>query len=145
MAENTQVAYQADLTKFFEWNQRHGKASIKAVNLSVMSDYLQHLSEQGLAATTIARNLVSVRMFFRYLVLEGVIAESLIDAMHSPKLWQHLPKVLSPERVDQLLAAPCREDRYPYRDRALLAMMYATGCRASEMTSITLRDLNLDC
>ena len=144
MAENTQKAYQADLTKFFEWNQLQGKASIKAVNLSVMSDFLQFLGENNLAASTIARHLVSVRMFFRYLVLEGVVAESQIDAMNSPKLWQHLPKVLSPERVDQLLAAPCKEDRFPYRDRALLSMMYATGCRASEMTSITIRDVNLD-
>jgi integrase/recombinase XerD len=64
--------------------------------------------------------------------------------VNSPKLWQHLPKVLSPEKVDELIAAPLRQDRYPLRDRALLALMYATGCRASEVCGITPRDIQLE-
>jgi integrase/recombinase XerD len=97
-----------------------------------------------LAATTIARHLISIKMFFRYLVLEGVILESVADLLSSPKLWQHLPKVLSPEMVNRLLDAPCSEDRYPLRDRALLAMLYATGCRASEVSNLRLSDLRLE-
>ncbi|MGH7128617.1 MAG: tyrosine recombinase, partial [Planctomycetaceae bacterium] len=102
------------------------------------------LHDRPLAASSIARHLVSIKMFYRYLMLEGVLVESVVDLLSSPKLWQHLPKVLSPETVDRLLAAPQPSDRYPLRDRALLALMYATGCRASEAAGLRLRDVRLD-
>ena len=79
----------------------------------------------------------------RYLVLEGLLSESAVELLSSPKLWQHLPKILSPEMVDRLLQAPTKDDRYPLRDRALLAVLYATGCRASETTAMRIRDVNL--
>jgi integrase/recombinase XerD len=82
-------------------------------------------------------------MFFRYLVLESILPESSVELVNSPKLWQHLPKVLSPEKVDDLIASPARTDRTPLRDRALLSLMYATGCRASEVCGIALRDIHL--
>jgi integrase/recombinase XerD len=82
-------------------------------------------------------------MFFRYLVLEGVLLDSIAEMMNSPKLWQYLPKVLSPDAVNRLLAAPGRGDRYPLRDRAVLCLLYATGCRASEVSNLKLRDISL--
>jgi len=84
-------------------------------------------------------------MFFRYLMLESIVAESVVDLIASPKLWQRLPKVLSPEMVEQLLVSPQGSvDRYARRDRALLAVMYATGCRVSEVIDLKISDVNLD-
>jgi integrase/recombinase XerD len=77
-------------------------------------------------------------------VLEGVLLESAVELLNSPKLWQRLPKVLSAEAVNRLLCAPCAEDRYPLRDRAILALMYATGCRVSEAVGLRLRDVHLN-
>ena len=78
-------------------------------------------------------------------MLESVVAESVVDLVSSPKLWQRLPKVLSPESVDALLNAPQGSiDRYARRDRALLAVMYATGCRVSEVIHLRLSDVNLN-
>lgn len=144
MSQNTVRAYGSDMNQFFEWQRVHGPAVLKKITLHDLTDYLDHLNQRGLAAGTVARYLVSVKMFFRYLVLEGVLLESVVELMSSPKLWQRLPKVLSPDVVDRLLAAPARVDRYPLRDRALLAMLYATGCRASEVTNMSLRDVHLD-
>jgi integrase/recombinase XerD len=144
LSDNTVLAYNRDLTQFSEWFRDHGPAKLQQVTLALFSGYLQFLHERNYAATSIARHLVSIKMFFRYLVLEGVMPESVVELVNSPKLWQHLPKVLSPEKVDDLIAAPQRADRYPLRDRALLALMYATGCRASEVCSIALRDIHLD-
>lgn len=144
LARNTLVAYRTDLEQFFAWYRQNGPARMSDVDLPVLSAYLGHLHERGLAASTIARHLVSIKMFFRYLVLEGVLKESVVELLSSPKLWQHLPKVLSPETIDRLLSAPSREDRYPLRDRALLCLLYATGCRASEVAGLKLRDLHLD-
>jgi len=144
LSDNTVVAYQRDLTQFAEWFRIHGPAQLKLAEISLFSNYLQYLHDRNYAATSMARHLVSIKMFFRYLVLESVIPESVVELVNSPKLWQHLPKVLSPEKVDELIAAPTRQDRYPLRDRALLAMMYATGCRASEVCAMTLRDIHLE-
>jgi len=143
MSQNTVRAYRSDLAQFFEWFAAHGPASVAAVELAHLTGYLKHLHERQLAASSIGRHLVSIKMFFRFLVLEGVLTESKVELLSSPKLWQHLPKVLSPETVDRLLAAPQPADRYPLRDRALLAVMYATGCRASEVAGLQLKDLQL--
>ncbi|MBI3860601.1 MAG: site-specific tyrosine recombinase XerD [Planctomycetia bacterium] len=144
MARNTLLAYGSDLRQFFEWLGRHCPAGVSGVDLKVLSSYLARLHERGLSSTTVARHLVAIKMFFRYLLLEGVIRESVVDLVSSPKLWQHLPHVLSPEMVNRLLAAPQSCDRYMLRDRALLALLYATGCRASEVVNLRLRDVHLD-
>jgi len=143
LSDNTVDAYQRDLALFCEWYPSHGPARLQQVPVSLFTAYLQSLQERNYAASSVARHLVSIKMFFRYLVLEGIVPESVVELVNSPKLWQHLPKVLSPEKVDELIAAPVRQDRYFLRDRALLALMYATGCRASEVCGILLRDIQL--
>ena len=144
MSRNTIAAYQTDLNQFSEWFREHGPTTLNEVSLATLTGHLQWLHERKLAASTIARHLVSIKMLFRFLVLEGILLESVADLMSSPKLWQHLPKVLSPEKVNQLIAAPCTDDRCPLRDRALLCLLYATGCRASEVSNLKLQDVHLD-
>lgn len=143
MSGNSVKAYRSDLRQFFEWFETAGPTDVTAVELKHLTAYLKHLHDRRLAATSIARHLVSIKMFFRYLVLEGILQESVVELMSSPKLWQHLPKVLSPDTVDRLLAAPQSVDRYPLRDRAILTVMYATGCRASETANLMLANVNL--
>ena len=144
LSDNTVLAYQRDLTRFHAWYRQHGPARLQLVDLGLLTRYLQDLHDHQFAATSMARHLVSLKMFFRYLVLEAILPESVVELVNSPKLWQHLPKVLSPEKVDELIAAPSRHDRLPLRDRALITLLYATGCRASEVCGITLRDIQLD-
>ena len=144
MADNTIKAYRSDILRFFEWNRSHGQVSVRQIDLNVLTAFLNYLHELNLASTTVARNLVSIRMFFRYLVLEGILVENSVDLLNSPKLWDYLPKVLSPDVVERLLSAPQTGDRYPLRDRALLCMLYATGCRASEITALKTRDTRLN-
>ncbi|MBI1345765.1 site-specific tyrosine recombinase XerD [bacterium] len=144
LAENTVTAYGRDLQRFSEWYNLHGPSTFRELKIELFTRYLEHLHAAGLAASSMARHLVSIKMYFRYLMLEGLVAESVVDLVNSPKLWQHLPKVLSPDMVDRLLAAPSRNDRWPLRDRALLALLYATGCRASEVCRLTVRDVQLE-
>lgn len=144
MSDNTTSAYRRDLQKFFDWNAEGHRYTVHQVDIPMLTAFIDHLQQLQLAPGTIARNLAAIRMFFRYLMLESVIAESIVDLMTSPKLWQRLPKVLSPEMVDELLAAPVGvSDRYFRRDRAILATMYATGCRVSETIGLTLSSTNL--
>jgi integrase/recombinase XerD len=144
MAGNTIKAYQADVIMFWSWMETRPEQTIWSVTLQTLSEYMAWLHDQRYAATTIARRLVSLKMFFRYLVIEGVLQESTAELINSPKLWQNLPYVLSPDKVDQLLMAPVSQDRYMLRDRAILAMFYATGCRASEIAGMKLSQVYLE-
>lgn len=145
MSGNTVQAYRRDLQKFFDWNRDHARRTVHTVDIAALTAFLDFLQQQELASSSIARNLAAIRMFFRYLMLESVIAESVVDLISSPKLWQKLPRVLSPEMIDELLVAPVGvTDRYFRRDRAILAVMYATGCRVSEIVGLKLTNVNLD-
>lgn len=144
MSPNTVSAYRNDIRQFLEFLSTTRFQSVLDVNLACLADYLHWLHKQVLKPTTISRRLVALKMFFRYLVLEGVIGDSQVDLLSSPKLWQYLPTVLSPEKVDELLAAPAWEDAFPLRDKALLTVLYATGCRASEVSGLKKADLRLE-
>ncbi|MBL4883169.1 MAG: site-specific tyrosine recombinase XerD [Planctomycetaceae bacterium] len=144
MADNSVLAYTRDIRQFFDWLQAKKIGDVRSIKLKTLTSYLKSLHERGLAASSIGRKLVAIKTLFRFFVLEGIITESVAELLNSPKLWDYLPKVLSPEKVNALLAAPAREDGYPLRDRALLCMLYATGCRASEIANLKLSQLSLE-
>lgn len=144
MSANTVSAYRTDTRRFLQWHRQCQLGLFSTLTLAAFRDYLKFLHAQSYATTTIARHLVSLKMFFRYLVLEGELAESVVDLLNSPKLWQYLPKVLSPEKVNELLLSPDETDRFPLRDRALLCLLYATGCRASEVASLTMNSVSIE-
>lgn len=141
LAENTVAAYQRDLRRFDEWLKGRPVAFLRIQDLS---DYMGWLHERNLAPASIARHIVALRMFFRYLQLEGVLKENLVELLGSQKLWERQPEVLSTAMVDRFLNGPQPYDPFPKRDRALLEILYATGCRASEVSHLRLRDVHLD-
>jgi integrase/recombinase XerD len=141
LAENTVMAYGRDMKRFLKWL---GKRHIARLSVTELSDFVGYLADQQLAPSSVARHLVSIKMFFRYLQLEGVLVDNKVELLGSQKLWQRIPEVLSPRDVDNFLNAPHRSDLYYFRDRAILEMLYATGCRASEISNLRLRDLHLD-
>jgi integrase/recombinase XerD len=102
------------------------------------------LQGKKLAPPSVARHIVAVKLFFRYLQLEGVVRDNPAELLGTQKTWQRVPEVMSPAVVDRLLAAPQPYDAYWRRDRALLELLYATGCRASEVSNLKLADLHLD-
>ncbi|MDZ4817929.1 MAG: site-specific tyrosine recombinase XerD [Planctomycetota bacterium] len=141
LADNTVAAYRRDLRKFADWL---GQRDLTALKIQDLADFVAHLHEQSLAAASVARHIVSLKVFMRYLQLEGVLKDNLAELLGSQKLWHRVPQVLSTEVVDRLLAAPRARDRLWRRDRALLEMLYATGCRASEVSHLRISDLHLD-
>lgn len=144
LAQNTVRSYESDLRQFAAWYEDHGPPALNEITLQILTAYIGNLRQRELAAATVARHLVAIKMMFRYLVLESLVEKSVAANLSSPKLWQHLPKVLSPDSVEELLNAPSRRDRFRLRDRAILAMLYATGCRASEVVNLRLSGVYLD-
>lgn len=140
LADNTVKAYGRDMVHFQDW-----LAGRNVVNLTIaqLSDFVGYLSSRGLAPASIARGIVAIKMYFRYLQLEGVLKDNPIELLGSQKLWQRIPEVLSPREIDRFLNAPRRIELYYLRDRALLETLYATGCRASEVSNLRLRDVRL--
>jgi integrase/recombinase XerD len=91
----------------------------------------------------VSRHLASLSTFFRFLVLEGRLTDNLARLLVAPAVWDRLPMVLSPVAVDRLLSAPSGETRLGRRDRAALEVLYASGCRASEVVGLRPVDFDL--
>lgn len=141
LAQNTVEAYRRDLLRFSTWL---GNRKVETLDVSDLSDYAGWLSEQQLAPTSISRHLVSMKLFLRYLQLEGALKENAAELLGSRKLWERVPEVMSPDVVEAFLQAPRITDTYAWRDRAMLELLYATGCRASELSNLRVRDVYLD-
>jgi len=141
LSDNTVAAYHRDLVHFFAWLEAR---AIPELSIRDLADYVGWLHERKLAPASIARHIVSLRVFFRYLQLEGAMTDNFAELLGSQKLWERVPKVLSPRQLDRLLSCPCRSDPFWRRDRAMLELLYATGCRASEISNLRMQDLHLD-
>jgi integrase/recombinase XerD len=144
LAGNTLLAYGRDLDRFSQWVAGGGLSSYLAPSLRDLSHYLEFLRAEGLAPPSVARHLVALKVFYRFLRLEERITESTVELLSSPSLWERIPHVLSPESVTKLLDSPLPIDRFYLRDRAILETLYATGSRASEVVGLKMEDLHLD-
>lgn len=140
LSSNTVVAYGRDLVHFRAWL---GKRTIRSLTIQSLSDYVGWLHDQNLSPSSVARHIVSLRMFFRYLQLESFLNDNTAELLGSQKLWKRVPQVLSPDLVQRFLKAPKRSERFWRRDRAILELLYATGCRASELSGLRCRDVKL--
>lgn len=140
LAANSVAAYTRDIQRFQDWlkNRRIPELSIRD-----LSNFVAWLGKQDLAPSSIARHIVGLRMFFRFLQIEGVLKDNHVELLGSQKLWERIPKVLAPHQIEKFLRGPRPGERYFLRDRALLEMLYATGCRASEISHLKLQDLRL--
>lgn len=144
LSPNTRLAYGHDLAEFLAFLSRHKRAGIQQVTHRDIVDFLMAGKQKGLAVPSLARRLVAIKVFFRYLSYEGFLSGNVADAMDSPRLWKVLPPTLSLAEVDRLLAAPHPATVRGLRDRAILEMFYATGLRVSELAGLTLEALHVD-
>lgn len=140
LAENSIEAYGRDLKRFLAWVSKRPMGSL---GVNDLSDFIATLHDINLAPASIARGVVAIRTFYKYLQLEGVVTENPAELLATQKMWQRIPKVMTPSQVDLLLSAPRRIEKYAARDRAMLEVLYATGCRVSEVCNLKVRDLSL--
>jgi len=142
---HTVKAYAEDLFQFAEWARERGATDPARVETGTLREYLAHLTTgRGLARTTAARKMASLRAFFRYLVRRGVVARSPAQQIVTPRKAAPLPKFLSEDAVGALLSAPDQSRPDGLRDRALLEVLYASGVRASELVALDLSDVVFD-
>jgi integrase/recombinase XerD len=141
LAANSIESYRRDLTEFSAFLHRLGK-SPAAVDRDDIRAFLQQLYQRDLGARSVARHLVSLRNLFRFLVREGRLTADPTAEIQAPRLDQSLPKHLSAQEVDQLLAQPDVSTPLGLRDKAMLEVLYATGMRVSELVHVGAGDLD---
>ena len=144
LAVNTLLAYGRDLERFAGWVATDSLPNYLRPTIRELTHFLEFLRSEQLAPPSVARHLVALKMFYRFLRLEERVESHAVDLLSSPQLWERIPQVLSPESVEKLLASPQPQERFFLRDKAMLETMYATGSRASEVVGLKLQDLFLE-
>ena len=144
LAKNTIISYRHDLTAFVLFLHEHAVDDAAAVTPEIILDYMISQKERGIGINSVARGLVAVKMFMRFLWAEGVVSEDATSLIDSPKLARYLPEVMTEAEVTVLIAAPDISTPRGMRDRALLELLYANGARVSELTGLKLDALHLD-
>jgi integrase/recombinase XerD len=141
LAVNTLSAYRRDLAKFEDFAKKR-KLALAAVKRDDLVDFLASLYRQKLESKTVARHLVTLRNFFRHAQVEELITEDPTAHLESPKIRRSLPGYLRLDEVEKLLELPDQTTPLGLRDRAMLEVLYSTGLRVSELTSLRVMDLD---
>ena len=144
VSPNTLAAYRSDIMKFNRWRKTNAPGPLANLDVRRLAGYTDYLNGLGLAPGSVGRHLASLSTFFRFLIFDGKLSENVAKLLVAPTVWERLPTVLGPAAVESLLNSPSGETAIGRRDRAALETLYASGCRASEVSSLRPMDLDLE-
>ncbi len=142
LAANSIESYGRDLRTYLDWLKKSGVDKVEAISQAQVLAYLTWLKKSGLASGSRARSLSALRNFHKFLLAEGFSPRDPTLLLESPRTLRSLPRLLSQQEVEALLAAPTGDDPLARRDRAMLEVLYATGLRVSELVGLKLGDIN---
>lgn len=140
-SKHTVTAYSADILSFLVWLKDR---NIEDVTYNTIREYLLYIQQFNYSKTTTARKIASLRTFYRFLYRERVIETNPAIGIHSPKRGKSLPEFLTEEEIDKILNKINIDSPAGYRNRTILELLYATGMRISELSSLNFENLNLD-
>ena len=141
---HTQRAYARDLGQLADWLA--GEAGVEDAALvrpALLRLHLAALADAGLAPASRARHLAALRSFFNWCEERGHLQANPAAALSAPRRGRRLPRYLEEDEVERLLAAPAADDPQEHRDRALLEVLYSSGCRVAELVALDEVDLDL--
>ena len=143
LSANTLESYARDLVHLARYAASEGRG-LRALDRAALEAFVRELMASGLAARSVARTVAATRGLYRFLAISRHIADNPADDLQPPRTWAALPKYLSIDEVDRLLAAPDTTTPRGLRDRAFIELLYATGLRVSELVSLRTADVNLE-
>ena len=143
-SENTVQSYRRDLMQMITYLEEKEIREAAKVTKTSLHGYILHMEEQGKAATTISRMMAAMKAFFNYECMQACIRRNPAESLHAPKVEKKAPVVLSVDQVSALLAQPSGQTPKEIRDKAMLALLYATGIRVSELIGIQMEDINMN-
>ena len=142
LARHTLEGYQRDLARLQTWANSIEKQTSELTRPDLRK-WIASLSREGLAPTSIARAVSATRGFFKFLMLDGHIKSHPAEDLDTPQRFSYLPKFLTEDEINRLLATPDIATEEGIRDRAVLEIMYATGLRVSELVGLKQPDVDL--
>jgi len=142
LARHSLDSYRRDLDRLQTWSNKNGKQISELVRADLRK-WIASLSREGLAPASIARAVSATRGFFKFLMLDGHIKSHPAEDLDTPQRFSYLPKFLTEDEINRLLAAPDVTTEEGICDRAVLEIMYATGLRVSELVGLKQNDIDL--
>jgi integrase/recombinase XerD len=142
LSKNTLDAYKRDLVKFEEFLSTRKEEFTSADEISVMA-FIQQQRSLKRANSSIVRLVVTLRVFYKFLVNKNIASESPLFNFQNPKSKRNIPQILTVEEVDKLLNMPDGRTIKGIRDKAMLEVMYATGMKTTELINLKISDVNL--
>jgi integrase/recombinase XerD len=142
LARHTLESYERDLARLQTWantNRKH----ISELTRADLRKWIASLSREGLSPASVSRAVSATRGFFKFLMLDGHIKSHPAEDLDTPQRFSYLPKFLTEDEINRLLAAPDIAMEEGIRDRAILEIMYATGLRVSELVTLKQADVDL--
>jgi len=143
LARHTLESYARDLSALAAYADAVGRP-IERLDRASLEEFVRRQMTRGLAPRSVARAVAAVRGFYRFLVLDRHLERSPADDLQPPRAWPALPKFLSLDEVDRLIAQPDVATSRGLRDRAMIELLYATGLRVSELVGVRAIDLHAD-
>lgn len=142
LSENSVLSYKNDLKRYLRFVAQDLRIQdLKGVTLQHIEQYLEELAAMDLSASTIARNISSIRGFHEFAVVENLAKANPAELIELPRKAKNLPEVLNPEEITAIIDTPNRETDAGIRNAAIMETLYATGMRVSELTSLELDSL----
>lgn len=142
LSPRTVEAYSNDIRAFFYFLKQTNVSDIQHVESDHVVDFISKLKIDGYASSSVARNLIAIKVLCRFLKREGSVASNIALYLDTPKIWQLIPEVLSYEEVEKLLNTPDISTFQGCRDKAVLEVIYASGLRVSEVCSLKIYDVD---
>jgi integrase/recombinase XerC len=140
---HTLRSYRADLLDCIAFLARRGLGALPDADARVVRGYLADLHARGLARTSIARRLATLRSFFRFMVRRGRARVNPAREVKTPRLPGRLPAHLPIDQSEALFRLPAGDDEAGRRDRAILEVLYASGVRVAELSGLDVEDVDL--
>lgn len=141
LSDNSISAYQKDLERYIAYLNAQKLSRPEQIQSKHIRRLLQLLTEMGLSAASLARNLSSIRSFHLFLLSEEVIKSDPSEHVQGPKLGRHLPSVLTYDEIELLCHQIPTDNYLGLRDRAMIEVIYACGLRISELLSLLVREV----
>lgn len=144
LSKNTLESYGRDVRKFLAFLEKGQIKTVQEIKYENILDFLSDFKKKDFSDTTTVRTIVSIKQFFKYLLLEKIIKEDPTSQIHTPKMKKSIPGVISLEDVEKVLSSPDESTPEGVRDLAMLEVLYATGIRVSELIGLKLNEVNFE-
>ncbi|MDR0648375.1 MAG: tyrosine-type recombinase/integrase [Synergistaceae bacterium] len=142
-ADNTVTNYAVDLAQFADYAQTGGVDLPSSIDMGLLRGFIRELSGYGFSASSIARKLSAVKGFVKFLVERGIIDRDVSVGLRGPRLRQGIPRALAYEDMMKLLDGGVRASKKKLRDSLILELLYGSGLRVSEVTSLDWDDVDI--